>query len=223
METKKRYFALLREPGKPTEVATAPYSHVIPAKEFSELVSGQELLAIVQKDALDYRQKVTEECEKIKEEAHRDGFAAGFQAWGEMIALLEKEIARVRDEMQKSIMPISVRAAKKIVGAEIKQRPEAIEEIVMATAKVVAQHKKIVIYVCHQDFAQLESGKNKLKNVFEELESLSIRERDDLTPGDCIIETEGGIINARLQDRWLTLEAALQSMQESIGVKGGSK
>lgn len=213
----------MRKPDKSVEVAPAPYSHIIPAKEFSELISGQELLSIVQKDAVEYKQRVAEECEGVKSEAYLDGFAAGFQKWGEMISLLEKEIARVRDEMQKSIIPISIKAAKKIVGAEISQRPEAIIDIVMATAKVVAQHKKIVIYVGKQDFSQLESGKNKLKNVFEELESLSIRERDDLSPGDCVIETEGGIINARLQDRWLSLEAALQSMQDTIIAKGGPK
>lgn len=215
MDKQKYYFTLLAGP----QIAQAPSGHIIPAHEFSQAISGKELLIQVQEDATKYRQAVSSECEQIKEQAYLDGFASGFESWAEMIGLLEKEIARVRDEMQKSLMPIAVSAAKKIVGAEIAQRPEAIVDIIASTAKVVAQHKKIVIYVSRPDFQVAESSKNKLKVIFEDLESLSIRHRDDLTPGDIVIETEGGIINARLKDRWETISAALQSMQEAILAK----
>ena len=214
-ETHSQYFSLLRG----IEIAPAQSTHRIPAEEFSQLINGRELLQIVQKDASNYKLEIAKECEQIKEEAYKDGFQAGSTAWSEMVGLLEKEIMRVREEMQRSIMPIAVKAAKKIVGAEIKLRPDAIIDIVMSTAKIVAQHKKIVLYVSRPDFEQVESNKNQLKKIFEELESLSIRQKDDLIEGDCIIETEGGIINARLKDRWVTMEAALKSMQESLQSK----
>jgi type III secretion protein L len=38
---------------------------------------------------------------------------------------------------------------------------------------------------------------------------LSLRDRSDIQPGGCIIETEGGIINAQLENQWRVLENAL--------------
>lgn len=197
-----------------------PQKKLIPADEFQQLVSGKELLETVFQDAENYKIEVVKEGEKVKEEAYKEGYQEGFQAWAEMVQLLEKEITRVRDEMQKSLMPIALKAAKKILGAEISQRPEAILDIIASTSKAIAQHKRIVIYVSKPDFEIVEKSKNNLKKYFEELESLSIRFRDDLQPGDCVIETEGGIINAKLLDRWNTLEAAFSvifTQQASAG------
>ncbi len=209
---KQRYFTLIRG----DSIVPAPSSRNIPSQEFSELLSGKELLEVVKMDAEDYKKQIAHECEKIKEESYKDGFKEGFEAWSQMIGFLEKEITRVREEMQKSIMPIAIKAAKKIVGGEISQRPDAVVDMVMSTAKVVSQHKKVAIYVSRSDYQVVESNKARLRQLFEEIESLSIRERDDLVQGDCIIETEVGIINARLVDRWKTLEAALKSMQSAI-------
>ena len=88
--------------------------------------------------------------------------------------------------------------------------------MVKSTLKSVAQHKKIVIYVSKQDFDALDKNKNEIKTLFEQLESLSIRERDDIEPGGFTIESEYGIINAQIKDRWRTLEAAFEALYEQI-------
>ena len=66
--------------------------------------------------------------------------------------------------------------------------------------------------VSKKDYEYLEKDKSKIKALFEELDTLSLRERDDVESGGCIIETEGGIINARLEDRWKTLEGAFEAL-----------
>jgi type III secretion protein L len=174
------------------------------------------LLEQVQKDALAYKQQVAEECEAIKEAAEKAGFQSGYEKWLEVVACLEKEITNVRNELQKVVMPVAVKAAKKIVAAELSTNPQVIVDIVQSTLKTVAQHKRVVIYVSKDDLSRIEAEKNQLKKIFDELESLSIRDRDDIDAGGCVIETEGGIINARLKDRWRTLEAALEALAASL-------
>jgi type III secretion protein L len=171
---------------------------------------------VVQKDAEVYRKKVAAEAEELKTRGEKEGFQAGFDKWMEMVSYLEKEVIKVREELQKVVMPVAVKAAKKIVAAELQMNPQVTLEIVASTLKTIAQHKRIVIYVGKQDFELVESSKSQLRSIFEELESLSIRERDDIEPGGCVIETEVGIINARLQDRWRTLETALEHMTSVI-------
>jgi type III secretion protein L len=208
----KKYFSLIK--GEPIKVA--PRSKIVPENEFEELLSAREVLEKVQADALEYRKKVTSDCEIIKEKAEKEGFAAGYEAWVVQIGQLEKEIAKVREEMIKLIMPIALKAAKKIVARELDVTPEVIIDIVKGTLKAVAQHKKIVLYINKRDFETIDKNKSGLKQIFEQLESLSVRERDDIEPGGCIVETEGGIINAQLKDRWVSLEAAFSALGSQL-------
>ena len=141
------------------------------------------------------------------------------------IQKLEEEIDKVREELQKLIIPIALKVAKKIVSTELSINPENIVDIVTNTLKAVAQHKKIVLYLNKQDLETIDTNKNKIRAIFESLESLSLRERDDIEPGGCIVETEGGIINARIEDRWRSIESAMEALAESLkkGVKENDK
>jgi type III secretion protein L len=197
-------------------ISKAPGKKVLPSDALSKLQTAEEVLKTVIEEAEKYRQQVAAECEALKEEAQKEGFAEGYEQWTGQLAKMEEEIGKVHEEMQKLVMPISLKAAKKIVSSELALQPAAITEIVSNTLKSVAQHKRIVIYVNRCDLEALEGNKNKIKQLFESLESLSIREREDVEQGGCIIETEGGIINARLKDRWRNLESAFESLAETL-------
>jgi len=51
-----------------------------------------------------------------------------------------------------------------------------------------------------------------IRSVLENAESLSVRSRSDIEEGGCIIETERGIIDARLANQWILLENVLQKI-----------
>lgn len=192
-------------------VSKAPKAKILPAEEFSQLLNGAELLEQVKQDAEKYRLEVAKECEGLRAEAEKKGFGEGLEKWSKQIALLEEEIAKVRDEMKKVVVPLALKAAQKIVGREIELTPDTVADIVLTALKAVSQHRKITIYCNKHDLEILEKNKEKLKGAFEHLESLSIQERAELSPGSCVIETEAGIINALLENQWQALERALSA------------
>ncbi len=206
--TKKKYFTLM----KGDQIVEAPNSKIIPAKEFSTLLSADEVLKNITQDADTYRLQVSKEAEEIKEIAYKEGYENGFSKWAEHIINLEIEINNVHQELQKLVIPVALKAAKKIVGKEIELNEEIITDIVLANLKAVSQHKKITVYVNKRELEALEKNKNRLKDIFENLESLSLRERADVAPGGCIIETEVGIINAQMDHRWTILEKAFERL-----------
>jgi type III secretion protein L len=197
-------------------VTVTPGVKKLSPEAFSTVMTCRELKEATVADTLAYKKQVVKEIEQQKKQASEEGFAAGYNEWLQMVGFLEKEISRVHTELEKTVMPVALKAAKKIVGAELQLKKDAIVDIVMSTLKTIAQHKRIIIYVSKSDYETLEGAKNKLKPMFEQLESLSIREKDDLEPGGCIIETEVGIINAQLQNRWKTLEAAFEHLTQSL-------
>jgi type III secretion protein L len=203
-----KYFSLIS--GK--EVHPAPGTKVIPAKEFSTLISASELLPMVQREADEYRKEVVEESEKIKAAAFQEGFQEGLTSLMQHIHALDVELKKIRSEIQEKIVPLSMQAGRKILGDELKLHKERVVDIVVNALKPVTQHRKIMIYVNKADLEELEKQKPRIKQLFEHLENLSLQERADIEPGGCMIETEAGIINAQLEQMWRSLESAFESL-----------
>lgn len=202
----KKFFSLIHG----GSVRIPAKTKIIPAAAFSKVLTSHQVLEQAKKDAEDYRLEVALECEKLKEQAQKEGYEEGFKAWAEHIAQLESEVIKVRQDLEKVLVPVALKAARKIVGREIELSEDTIVDIVSNSLKAVAQHKKITIFVNRKDLDPLEHHRPKLKQIFESLEVLSLRERADIAPGGCVIETEGGIINAQLENQWRALENALE-------------
>lgn len=207
---KKKFFSLIHG----DSIHIAPETRIIPASEFSKSLEAYQIVEEVKKDALKYKQEVAEEIEKLKEQAQKEGFEEGFKKWMEQIVKVEEEIVKVRKETEKVALPVALKAAKKIVGRELELSENTIVDIVSTSLKAVVTHRKITIYVNKKELESLEKNRTKLKDIFENLEILNLRERSDIEPGGCIIETEGGIINAQLENQWRILENAFDKMMK---------
>ena len=194
------------------QILVAPQEKIIPAGDFSILQDALNVLNHIKEDAEKYRLQVAKESEQFKEHGFKEGYEEGFKQWADHLVDFEKKLEDLRKEMQQVIIPIALKAAKKIVGREIELSEDLIVDIVASNLKAVLQHKKITIYVNKKEIESLEKHKQQLRDLFENLESFSIRPRDDIAPGGCVIETEIGIINAQMEHRWQVLEQAFNAM-----------
>lgn len=194
------------------EFEIAPGVNILPAEAYQKLLTAQEMLVKVREDAKQFIEKNVIEAEKIKEEAEKAGFAEGLKQWVDQLGKLEEEIKNTASEMEKMVIPVALKAAKKIVAQELKLDPAIIVGIVADNLKAISQHTKIKIYVNREDFPILDSHKNDLKALFETLKSLTIIPNNDVERGGYIIETEIGIINGQLGNRWSLLEKAFEKL-----------
>jgi type III secretion protein L len=189
------------------EVRIKPGEKIIPAHEFSTLKSADELLRAA-------KNQIAEALQEAREKGFKEGFEEGLSSLNQHILALDQELKVLRKEVQEKILPLSLKAARKIMGEELKMHPDRIVDIVLNSLRPVTQHRKIIIYANKTDLQHLEEEKPKLKKIFEHLDSLSIQERDDIEPGGCMIETEAGIINAQLETQWRALESAFESFMK---------
>lgn len=193
------------------EVRIAPGHKKISAEEFSTILEAAEILEKVQEETEELKKQTAIDAEEEKKAGYDAGFQAGLESFNKHLLALDEELKELRAEIQKKMLPLTLTAARKILGEELKIHPERIVDIVLNSLKPVTQHKKIIIYVNKADLDLLEQEKQEIKKIFEHLQSLSIQERDDVEPGGCIIETEAGIINAQLENQWRALESAFAS------------
>ncbi len=199
-----RLFALI-EGG---QVHPASNKKVIHSEDFSTLVSAHDLLEKTRNDRVALQERAEKEAEELKKKGYEEGYQEGLTQLNENILALDNEKKRLRHEMNQLILPLALKAAKKIVAGELKANPETIVDIVLQAIAPVLQNRKITIYVNKADKEILETEKPRLKEKLEQLELLMIKEREDISPGGCMIETETGIINATIENQWRGIEAA---------------
>lgn len=207
---KKKFFTLLSG----ATLHVAPNTKIIPREEFSDAMQAADLLGRVQEEIERYKEKIALECEQLKQQALQEGFQEGFAKWTNHLAQLEEEIANAHKATEKMIIPVALKAARKIVDRELELSQTAIVDIVSSKLKAVKQSKQVVIHVSVEDLQNIEKHRADLFALFESLESLSIRSSEEVKRGGCIIETESGIINAQIQKQWEILEQAFHSMMK---------
>ena len=146
------------------------------------------------------------ECEQLKVKANEDGFQEGLVKFNDHILFLDEQIKTLRHEMQKAMLPLVLKATKRIVGEQLELNPESVVNIVTESIKSVTQCKFVKLFVNKADLEILEQSKDGIKKYFESLESFTLEERPDVDIGSCIIETERGILNATLENQYRALE-----------------
>jgi type III secretion protein L len=181
---------------------------ILPAAEFSQLVSASALIERAQESAATYREEVDKECAALKVAAEEEGFSQGLERWSLQLIHFDEQIKLLRLELQKQILPIALKAAQKMVADQLTLEPTLIVDIVMQAMTPALHNRRFVIYVNKADKEILEAHKARFKERLEHMESLTIQERGDVSSGGCIIETEKGIINASVERMWAALEKA---------------
>lgn len=197
------------------QVHLAPGKRVLTPEEYAALLSAEELHAKMQQELERKKREDEEATAKAKAEAMAKGFEEGLGKWAEQLAAFEKSLVAHQGDMEKNIIPIAIKAAQKVVGREMEQKPELFAAIVREQLKAVAQHHKFSIYVNPKDLSLFDVEKPRLKQVVDQAESFIIAARDDIADNTCTIETEAGIINVNLEELWKALEAAFQQLVSS--------
>ncbi|MDN3507047.1 MAG: FliH/SctL family protein [Simkaniaceae bacterium] len=188
---------------------------IIKAENFSKLLSSVDVLEKAQEDAQKKLEKTKEECEKLCEEAKNKGFDEGIEKFNEQIFFLDEQLKSIRLKLQQMVLPIALKAAKRIVGKELEMHPEAIVDIVMQAIAPISESQQVTIFVNKEDKQHLDKEKEKLKEILSQAQNLTIQERSDVEPGGCIIKTEGGMINATIENQWKALERAFEKHKPS--------
>ena len=181
---------------------------IISGKDLSSIVTAAEVLQKAQEDAEQHLEQVKTDCEELRKKAQEEGFQKGLEEFNAHLLALEEEAKKMHLEMQKVIIPLALRAAKKIVNKEIELKPEVIVDIVIQAMAPAKESSRVKITVNKSDLDALEKSRPKLKELFSQLQVLTIQDSPDITPGGCIIETEAGMINATAENQWKALENA---------------
>ena len=172
-----------------------------------------QIISEAENAAEEIRRTAETEAERLKDEAYQLGTEKSLEEF--QVNLFEsREIReRVLRETEKDLLRLAVRLAEKIVGREIERDNITIVNIVSTALQNARQQEKITVRVNPADLPTIESEADKFssggRNNF-----IDFIADPRVSSGGCLIESEVGTIDARLETQIRVLERALLSQTE---------
>jgi flagellar assembly protein FliH len=164
------------------------------------------------------------EIETLKEDARQDGYGAGYldgltggrreaeklQAEAEELireakGLLRRQLLRLEPE----IVRLSVVIAERLLGRQLSLLPETIVAIVSQVLQEAHQYSVVLVRVHPEDLPVCRAFAGELAKSLREKADLDFIGDKSLTAGDCLVETDGALLECRLGERLGELREAL--------------
>lgn len=165
--------------------------------------------------------RTAKQLESVEAEAHREGHARGFAeglAQGraaaraeavrmrEVLAHLQRPVADLDRETEHALVALMLELARRLVQQELAADPSKLAVIVRDAVAHLAQPVRALRIRLHPDDVKIVSEHLLPQEPGEEWRVVG---DPALMPGDCIVETENGRIDARLDTRQAQLAQRL--------------
>jgi flagellar assembly protein FliH len=167
-------------------------------------------------------------AEIIKQEAHAEGFDVGHKE-GYQRGLIDaqpviesfqkviNELLAVRagfyDQAESEMIDLVITVAKTVISQELEANPSLVQKVVLSAVEQLRVRERMTIRVNPADFAEAEKTVPELSKEIEDIEKLSFKSDPLITRGGCLVETNIGMIDARLETQ---LEAIRQSFKDAM-------
>jgi type III secretion system HrpE/YscL family protein len=175
--------------------------------------NGPTVVPAAAADASERARAIVERAE-AQAEATRDAALADAraQARAELAAQL-LELAAEREKqlaaLEPQVIQLALLAAKRIVGDELAANPSRVADLVAPLLARVRRARQVTLRVHPDDRSQLEASLAALRTRSELAGSLALETDPALGRGDCVVISDAGVLDARIDTQLHALARAL--------------
>ncbi|MDL2279752.1 HrpE/YscL family type III secretion apparatus protein [Desulfovibrio sp. OttesenSCG-928-G11] len=193
----------------PHSLHLAPDTRLIKAADWARYCEAGELL----KEARLEAGRIREEAGQAYEEEKRRGFEAGVQEGrmeqaGQMLDTAMKAIDYI-ENLEAGVVTLVSNALRKILG-ELPPE-ERIVSVVRHALSLVQGQKKVLLRVSQEDEAAVQAELSALLRRYSAISFLEVTADPRLAQGDCLLESEMGVIDAGLETQ---LQAIVNTLEK---------
>ena len=105
------------------------------------------------------------------------------------------------NKLYKNIINLAVRISEKLIHKSIESDPGIVETIVSEAMQRMISSEIVILKVSSDDYQLINSKYDKWFGMAGNVKEFRIEIDKRLSSGDCLIETEGGIIDALISSR----------------------
>ena len=149
---------------------------------------------------------------RAEEHMHAMRARARIEARAELAADLLR-LAQQRDqqiaELEAQAIQLALLVARRVIGEELAARPERIAQMVAPLLSRVRSARQVTLRVHPDDGALLQALLTELRAGAELRGSVQLQSDPALERGDCIVVSDAGVLDARIETQLLALQRAL--------------
>jgi flagellar assembly protein FliH len=172
---------------------------------------------------------IDETASEIEERAYAKGFARGEKAGIEsgkekfesVVNSLNKalsELIKIRQdiylESEQEIVKLALAIARKVVCNEIRINKDTVVNVVKEAVKRVEGNEKVKVKLSCKDFEFIKNEKPTLIDKIKNIENADFIMDESICDGGCIIETESGNIDSRVEKQFQAIEEAFEDLNK---------
>jgi type III secretion system HrpE/YscL family protein len=186
---------------------------IVEAPVFDARMEAEQLLQQARGESEKILAEAHHEADRLRQKAAAEGREKGLQAVTELLVGARAAATKARDQAESELRALAVRIAEKILGRELKSG-DAVNDVVAQALLHAGEPRDVVVRVNPADLEAVERGKPRLIERVRSARAVSFRPDETVGRGGCVVETELGVVDARLSTQLEAIERALKGDRE---------
>ena len=182
---------------------------VIKGEVYEATTEAREIVEAARTEAASIRAKAEDDRLSAMESGVQIGYEEGLKRWNQILAETRQRQENLKVEWEQSLLRLSVRIAEKIVGEQLQVKPETILTIIQEALKNVGQERQLTLVVHPQHTEMVQAHMSRLEKTIGPTRQIHLVSNPEMAPGGCMVESELGVIDARLDVQLRCLEEVL--------------
>ncbi len=173
------------------------------------LSSAERIVEEARQRAREIVEKAQAEQAAIREQSSREGYEEGLGQLNDIIADAKRKYGKILEGAESELLKLSLKIAERIVGKALEMDRSILLDIIHKAIQSLKYQKEIRIRIHPEDVAYLKDQKMQLYAMLGESKEIEVVEDPLVGRGGCIIDTEIGTIDARLETQLKVMERKL--------------
>ena len=206
-----------RFPAPPQETAPPPKPRLYQPEPRPTAV---EIDALIQERVKSFEERYQTEREAAYRAGFEDGRKQGIKLGraeakevidsfaGAVDVILERQKALVQ-ENEAALVNLAVEVARRIVGAAAETRREPVLLAASDCLGYLRDRTRVTVKVNPQELEWVKEARKEWLEAVEGIGTLTVQADPEIARGGCVVETDAGDVDARIEERLAMLHAAL--------------
>lgn len=172
---------------------------------------ARDLVQKAEQQASEIVAKAMQERDRISAEAKEQGYHEGLASATEWVIKAKEAYQRTMESGKGDLKLLAVKIAEKIIGQALEMDPELISEIVTQAIRTLRQQKNVTLRCNEDDYEVLKKHEKGFLEHLGQGGTITLVADPKIRRGGCLVESEIGIVDARLDVQLKTLQKVLMS------------
>ena len=192
---------------EPETPAGAP--KVLKREVYEAGLEARQIIESAQRQSQAILDAAVRRADDAMEAGRQQGYRDGLARWAEALEALRGAREALHAKYEPEVVKLAVKIAEKVIGEELRTRPETIVSITRECLRMVRGEHRLTIRVSASEKDIVLRTLDSLERTIGPTAQIQVVGDSAIAPGGCIVESGSGVIDARLETQLKCLEEIL--------------